>query len=230
MFTNVNLAAPVGAIAVLGAGFLLFIGILLFVYGLISRRLGLARLVLVLAVIGGVIYFGTLLVFSFASREAVLLPGQEKHFCEIDCHLAYSILDTRQTKTLGSAPNQTTAAGTFYVITIKTRFDEKTIGAGRGDGPLTPNSRVVTIVDEQGNCFTPSAAGEQALSELDVRGAPLTTALRPGQSYITRVVFDLPTNVQHPTLLMREGEWLTHFVIGHENSPLHKKTRFQLGV
>lgn len=29
-------------------------------------------------------------------------------------------------------------------------------------------------------------------------------------------------------LLINEGEWETHFVIGHENSPLHKKTRFQL--
>jgi hypothetical protein len=27
-------------------------------------------------------------------------------------------------------------------------------------------------------------------------------------------------------IVMREGE--THFVIGHENSPLHSKTRFQL--
>jgi len=25
-----------------------------------------------------------------------------------------------------------------------------------------------------------------------------------------------------------EGEWETHLVIGHENSPLHRKTRFQL--
>ncbi|HZE69481.1 MAG TPA: hypothetical protein VE135_08175 [Pyrinomonadaceae bacterium] len=172
MFTNVNLAAPVGALAVLGAGFLMLIAGLVFLYGLISRRLGLARLVLLAAVIGGAIYFGTLLVFSFASREEVLAPGQEKHFCEIDCHLAYSILDVRRTKTLGNAPNLATADGSFYVINMKTRFDEETISR----------------------------------------------------------MFDLPADVQHPALLMQEGEWLTHFVIGHENSPLHKKTRFQLGV
>lgn len=27
---------------------------------------------------------------------------------------------------------------------------------------------------------------------------------------------------------VNEGEWLTHLVIGHENSPLHKQTKFQL--
>jgi len=228
MFTNVNLAAPVGALAFLGSGFLLFVGALVFLFGLISRRLGLARFVLALAVIGAAIYFGTLLVFSFTSREEVLLLGQEKHFCEIDCHLAYSILDARQTKTLGNSPNQATAEGTFYVVTIKTRFDEKTIGPNRGDGSLTPNSRVVTITDDQGRTFTRPAPGEQALAASDGTGTPLTTPLRPGQSYITRIVFDLPANVQHPTLLMREGEWVTHFIIGHENSPLHKKTKFQL--
>src|SRR5882724_11023059 len=212
MFTNVNLAAPVGALAVLGAGFLMLIAGLVFLYGLISRRLGLARLVLLAAVIGGAIYFGTLLVFSFASREEVLAPGQEKHFCEIDCHLAYSILDVRRTKTLGNAPNLATADGSFYVINMKTRFDEETISRNRGDALLTPNSRVLTITDEKGRTFTPSSAAEQALSAAEGTGTPLTTALRPGQSYTTRVVFDLPADVQHPALLMQEGEWLTHFV------------------
>jgi len=230
MFTNVNLSAPLGAMAFLGGGFMLLVAAVVFIYGLVSRRLGVARLVLVVALVGAALYFGTLLAFSFTSHDEILALGKEKHFCEIDCHLAYSIVDVRQSKTLGNSGNQTAADGTFYLITVKTRFDQNTISATRGDGPLTPNSRVVSITDDQGRTFVPSLAGEEAVARTEGLGTPLTTALRPGQSYLTKIVFDLPADVRHPTLLMREGEWVTHFVIGHENSPLHKKTRFQLGV
>jgi len=29
---------------------------------------------------------------------------------------------------------------------------------------------------------------------------------------------------------MNEGDWLTRFIIGHENSPLHRKTSFQIDL
>lgn len=57
---------------------------------------------------------------------------------------------------------------------------------------------------------------------------PLTTPLRPGDSYTTDIAFDLPAEAKPSTLLINEGEWVTHLVIGHENSLLHRKTRFQL--
>ena len=56
----------------------------------------------------------------------------------------------------------------------------------------------------------------------------METPLRPGESYTTDVVFDLPADVKTAMLLINEGEWETHLVIGHENSPLHSKTRLQL--
>jgi hypothetical protein len=56
----------------------------------------------------------------------------------------------------------------------------------------------------------------------------MTIPLRPGESYSTTLVFDLPADISNPTLLIREGEFVTHLVIGHENSFLHKKTWFQI--
>jgi len=56
----------------------------------------------------------------------------------------------------------------------------------------------------------------------------MTVPLRPSENYSTTLVFDLPVDVKNPTLLIREGEFVTHLVIGHENSFLHKKTRFQI--
>ena len=218
MNTNVNLLAPIGVMALLGTGFLLFVVALVLIQSLIARKHSRAKVVLlVLLVIAGA-YLAAILIFSLASHEKVLARGAEKHFCEIDCHLAYSVVDSRQSKTLGNPPNQTTAQGSYTVVTIKTRFDETTISARRGDGLLYPNSRALTLIDEQGNRYGP----------LSQSGTPLTNPLRPGESYTTDLVFDLPVDVKSATLLMNEGDWITHLVIGHENSPMHKQTRFQL--
>lgn len=228
MYTNVNLLAPAGALLFLGSGFVVLVLGLAFGYSVVKKKFRLRKFALLsIAVIAG-LYLVGILIFSFASRETVLARGQEKHFCEIDCHLAYSITEVRETKTLGDAPNQATAAGMFRVVTIKTRFDENTISTTRGNGPLYPNSRVLTIMDENSNKYFPSAAGQRALESSHAAGTAITTPLRPSETYTTTFVFDLPADIRSPTLLIREGELVTLFVIGHENSPLHKKTKFQL--
>jgi len=228
MYTNVNLAAPVGVLAFLGTGFLLFIVGLVLIYSVVRKKPWLTKLSLVgIALVAG-IYLVVLLIFSFASSEKVLARGEEKHFCEIDCHLAYSVLDVRETRTLGEAPNQISARGVFRIVTIKTRFDEDTISSTRGNALLYPNSRVVTVSDENGNQYFPSAEAQSVLEKSRAAGTAMTIPLRPGETYSTTLVFDLPANIKGPTLLIREGELVTHLVIGHENSPLHKKTRFQI--
>jgi hypothetical protein len=228
MITNVNLAAPLGALVLLGVGFLFLLLGLAFVYTLVKRKFRANKLVLAAAALLAVVYIGVLLLFSFRSNEQVLARGQEKHFCEIDCHLAYSIVAVTDAKTLGDSAAQATAAGMFRSVTIKTRFDENTISPRRGNGLLYPNRRVVALLDDQGRKYLPSAPGQSVLESSKAAGTPLTTPLRPGESYTTTFVFDLPADARNPSLLITEGEWLTHFVIGHENSPLHKQTRFQL--
>jgi len=51
MFTNVNLSAPIGAMAFLGAVFFVLVAAVVFVYALVTRRLVLARGVPTVAVI-----------------------------------------------------------------------------------------------------------------------------------------------------------------------------------
>jgi hypothetical protein len=228
MNTNVNLAAPVGVLALLGTcGLLLLVGLGL-AYSLIMKRRRAAQLAFFAAALLVGLYFGTLLLFSLSSHERVLARGEEKHFCEIDCHLAYAVSDVRETKTLGAAPDQVVAEGTFRVVTIKTRFDESTISATRGDALLYPNSRVVSVSDENGKQYFSAVAAQKFLEKTQTAGTPLTQPLRPGESYSTSLVFDLPVGFKGGTLLLQEGELLTSFVIGHENSLLHKKTRFQI--
>jgi hypothetical protein len=228
MHTNVNLAAPIGVLLFLGTGFLLFVLGLALIYSVIRKKFGLTRFALIAIASIACLYIGDMLVFSFASNEKVLARGQEKHFCEIDCHLAYSVTDVRETKTLGDSPRQVTAAGTFRVVTIKTRFDETTIGSARGNGQLYPNSRLLAVIDDAGHKYLPSTSGQVALENSQSAGTPVTTPLQPRETYTTTFVFDLPADIRSPTLLIHEGEVVTRFIIGHENSPLHKNTRFQI--
>ncbi|MDT4895135.1 MAG: hypothetical protein QOH25_212 [Acidobacteriota bacterium] len=228
MNTNVNLEAAVGVLAFLGTAFVLGLAALVILHALKTRKHARARKIGLAAMTGLGLYLALLLTFSFVSRERVLAFGEEKHFCEIDCHLAYSLTNIRKTKTLGAAPDEKGAGGIFYVVTIRTRFDETTISTTRGNGLLTPNSRVVTVLDGQGNSYDVSIDGQRALDASAGSGTPLTTALRPGESYTTELVFDLPPDIKNPELLMREGEFVTHFIIGHENSFWHKKTKFRL--
>jgi hypothetical protein len=226
--TNVNFPAPLGVIGYLGASFVLVALALVAMHALVVRRYGRARVSLALLAGVASVYFVVVLVFSFASGGRVLARGEEKHFCEIDCHLAYSVVGVRRAKSLGDGASRADARGEFLVVTLKTRFDETTTSAHRGDGELYPNPRGVTVYDADGHSYAPSEEGRRALADAGDSGTPIETPLRPGESYTTEIVFDLPTDARDPRLLVNESDLPTRFIIGHENSPLHKKTEFKL--
>src|SRR3984893_17210595 len=93
MYTNVNLAAPLGAMAFLGTGFFLFVALLALICSLPVKKFAFTEITAIAMVFVVVIYAGAVLIFSFASSEKMLARGEEKHFCEIDCHLAYSLTE-----------------------------------------------------------------------------------------------------------------------------------------
>ena len=228
MFTNVNLSAPIGALLLLGTVVALLLISLVLLYALIAKKTLLGRLAfLTLAMVAGV-YVGLMLIFSWSSSNRVLVRGQEKYFCEIDCHLAYSVVDVRQTKSLGNPAQPLNASGMFYMIIVRTRFDEATISSLRGDGSLSPNPRLVAIVDSTGSRFEVSQAAQALVEQSAPEGTPMDSPLRPGESYTSTLIFDLPPTVRTPVLLINEGDWITRFVIGNENSLAHKKTVFQI--
>jgi hypothetical protein len=226
--TNVNLSAALGVIGFLGAGVVLFLLGLVALHALVVRRYGRLKVSLAGMALASAAYAALLLGFSLASGERVLAQGEEKHFCEIDCHLAYSVAGVRRAKALGAGSSQATARGEFYVVTLKTRFDETTISPRRGDSPLYPNPRSATVYDAEGHNYEVSEDGRRALASEAGVGMPLDTPLRPGESYATELVFDLPTDARSPLLLLNESSPETRLIIGHENSPLHKKTEFKL--
>ncbi|GAC1621170.1 MAG: hypothetical protein NVS9B13_12370 [Candidatus Acidiferrum sp.] len=210
--------APIVVLLFLGT--VLLIGLSLFglLYGVLRKSPRIAAIggVLVVAIVSGyaIVLFG----FSLFSSEIILPAGGKKYFCEIDCHLAYSI-----------ARVQTAAHGNFVIVSIKTWFDPRTISPHRGDSPLTPNPRRVVLTDDGGHVYSPSSESELVLRPIGNLSTPITQSLRPGESYTSDFVFDVPQEARGLRLLITEDDSETRFIIGHENSFLHKKMYLGLG-
>jgi hypothetical protein len=220
--------APVVVLLFLGTTLMIAASFLLLLYGAVRRSPFLARLGLgaVVTIVSG--YFVLLTGVSFASSDEVLPAGGRKYFCEIDCHLAYSLIGAQTTAALGPEMEQVSARGKFVVVRVRTWFDERTISPHRGNGPLTPNARKVMLVDDSERRFALSPEGQTAFARLAGESMPLTQPLRPGESYTTDFVFDVPMDARGLRLLITEDDLETRLVIGHENSLLHKKIYFSL--
>lgn len=211
MASNMNFPAPFAVLAFLAAcgGLFLALGSALVFW--FARKIKFARVALAAIVIGAVVYLGLLVGFSAASHEKELARGQEKYFCEIDCHLAYSIADVKA---------QREGMAIHYMVTLRTRFDETTTSPDRPkDAPLTPSARDVQLVDSMGRDYVP----------ITTAGTPLMTPLKPADSYTTEFEFRVPKDVSGLRLLVRTiPAWPDGLVIGDENSWMHKKTYFAL--
>jgi hypothetical protein len=219
---------PIVVLLFLGSILLTGISLLVLLYGA-ARRSSLLASIGAGAIACIVVGYGLLLCgVSLASSAIVLPPGGWKYFCEIDCHLAYSVTGSRTTAVIGPEMQQINARGQFIIVRVKTWFDEHTISPRRGDSPLTPNHRRVVLVDEAGRGFSASSEGEAALRRLGGTSTPISEPLRPGESYTTDFVFDVPRDAHGLRLLIIDDAPETRLLIGHENSFLHKKIYFGL--
>jgi hypothetical protein len=218
--------APIVVLMFLGSIFLIGISFLVLFYGAVRRSAFFAKLGAGAALTVVIGYLLLLSGVSFASSEEVLPAGGWKYFCEIDCHIAYSLAGAQTAAALDPEMQQIAVRGKFLIVRVKTWFDEHTISAHRGNGPLTPNRRKVVLVDDTGRTYEPSVEAQAALARHGGAFTPLTQPLRPGESYLTDFVFDVPKDARGLRLLITEDDPETRFVIGHENSMLHKKIYF----
>ena len=121
---------------------LLFVGaalagvtlIVLYAIARATKRESLARITLRLLLGGAGVYVVIFLGASLTSRNRVLAVGEEKHICEVDCHLAYAVAATKSEP----LPN----GQVRHTVTVKVRFDEETISSRR---PPTQYFTWVTI-------------------------------------------------------------------------------------
>ncbi len=198
------IAAVLGTLA-LGAAYVL---------ALLLKKGDWARWILRVELAGLALYLVLFLFASLTSRTRELAVGDEKHICEVDCHLAYAVTGVRS----ADLWNGKTAQGTFHIVSVRIRFDSNTIARWRPrDLSLTPNGRRVALLDEKGRRYP---APVEALQR----------RLLPGEAYTTDFVFDVPADAGRLRLMLASGDWPTRLMIAHENAFLHGKVLFRLSA
>jgi hypothetical protein len=170
------------------------------------------------------IYAAALAGFSAAAGEREVVAGGEKYFCELDCHLAYSIAGVERPLSSGTDD----AAPGLEVVKLRVRFDPQTTGPRRGDHPLHPNPRRVRLIASDGHSYAPSEVALEAVEARSGSQPALDDPLRPGESAIIPLIFALPAGARGERLLLTERSPETYFLIGHENSFFHPRTAFRL--
>jgi hypothetical protein len=221
MVTNTNFPAPLQVLALLGTVFTIVVLGALAMYGGLTKR---HWTKLALAGIGVVIGAYVLLLFAFSrfSKERVLKVGEEKHFCEIDCHIAYSVAEVKSVTLPGGGDP-------VLLVELRTRFDPTTISETRPrDAPLTPNPKTATLVDESGRTY-PAVNRSELQVVPKASDAPFGQSLRPGESYVSTFGYRIPGGSRGLRLLIATADGPEQILIGSELSFFHKKTYFESG-
>src|SRR5271166_1393644 len=210
MYSNGNLEAHLVALLFLGAlALLLLLGVVTAVL-FFARRNWLRYSLLAMAAL--LLGYGLLLAaFSFTSCDRTVARGDEKFFCELDCHIAHSVQNVERVK----------AKGEFYVVTLRTHFDERTIAPWRGDSPLRPDPQSLTSIDGNGRQYPVSSNGQKAWETAHGQPHSLSDGLRPGESYQTTWVFDVPDDAHSLRMLAELRGFPAYLLIGDETSPRH---------
>ena len=220
--------APVAALAFLGTGALLILCFFVALIGAVrkSRTTVVGALTAGLTILVG--YAAVLFGVSLFSKDVQISQGAWKYFCEIDCHIAYTVGGLQMVESAGSELQPVTEGERFAIVELKTWFDPMTISPHRGNGPLTPNGRTLALLDDRGRKFAPSAKTEAVLASARLHSTPLREALRPGESYVSYVVFEVPPDALGLRLLLTSSDEQGFLIWDDENSPFHHKAYFAL--
>jgi hypothetical protein len=195
-------------------------GLFVALYGAASgKKLTLRFGGLLIALVGGS-YSLFLLGAGVVTSDKTLPEGNWKYFCEPDCHIAYSISSVETAAALGTESNLAQANGEYVVVRLKTWFDEHSIAKFRGNAPLTPVPRLASLMDQEGRRYYPTQLKPGILTDAS---APLMQALRPGESYLTTLTFDVPKGSHDLRFLITDDDPVSVITIDHENSPFHGK-------
>jgi hypothetical protein len=218
--------APLAVLTFLGTVALLGLLALMVILAVWTRRkwIGIGSATVAAALVCG--YVLALLGVSLTGHEKTLIPGEWKYFCEIDCHIAYSIAAVKSGAATPQDPvNQTPASGQFVFVQLNVWFDPRTISPHRGNGPLMTSPRRIVLVDDTGREYPRSPGGEAVAVRALGPSAPLEQPLRPGESFTTNLAFDAPRDAKGLRLLVTDSpdDWFSRVIIGHEDSFLHPK-------
>lgn len=205
--------------ALTGAG--LLVGGLLLVVSVITGKTWLRNFVIGGVSVWAIFYLAMLIGFSVTSKEKELSLNEPKEFCGfyLDCHMHTAVAGVQRSRKIGNK----TAEGEFYIVTVEVFSDavKATLGLHAANA---------TVVDSNGRYY-----GRDFEAEKELTPQPeFEKQIRPEERFRKEIVFDLPRDVTNPRLDIREGILpelvVEKFLIGDEDSLLHKRAYFKLDV
>jgi glutaredoxin len=114
-----------------------------------------------------------------------------------DGDLAFTVLNVEKTKTLGNSFTSKDAQGMFHVVSIKIE--------NVGKKTATFDTSMAKVTDSQGREFERSIEGGTAKGMSEGNVDLFLQQVQPGLSVTGDVVFDLPAEIQDPTILLKGG-------------------------
>jgi len=166
-----------------------------------------------------------LLAVSFTSHEVVLQRSETLRFCGfyLDCHMGVAVDSVTRVEQIGSLRAQSS----YYIVAIRVSSDARA-------ATLRLNNPAFAIRDAAGHRYLRALDAERALAEGVPSSAPLVRPVAAGMSYVAQIVFDLPTDMLEPRLLVTDvsgvDRMLEGLLIGDEDSFFHKPTTLALQV
>ncbi len=147
---------------------------------------------------------------------SVLSPGRIVPIGEARCFDEWCITVTSAERTprIGDVP----ATGTFEVVT--TRVSSRSRGRRQREIDVYP-----FLIDGSGRRFDVSPTGQEALRRAGLAGEPLTSFVDPGDSFDSRLAFDLPPDAKELGFVKAaHGSFPRLFIINESGSLLHRPT------
>lgn len=198
----------------------LFLGtlILLLVIGVsaLCGRRRLALRLLCLLSISLAAYFIVVIVVAVLAPQKVLTRSQCRCFDE----MCFTVKDVNITPVIGRGQQAAKAQGMFYLVTIEVSC----YGHGRAQSEAGVSA---SLVDATEHTYEVSPMGQRAYEAENTLNPPLTARVAPGESVSSVQVFDVHVEASEIALhIGHSGPGL--FILGDDESPLHKPTIIRL--
>jgi hypothetical protein len=158
-------------------------------------------------------YLAVVVMVSLLTPRKELQLGQDECFDD----WCVAVDKVHFSPAVGQGSGQRSTQGLFYIVTL--RVSSRALGRAQA----APDAGV-HLLDDRGRIYRTSPEGQQAYDLSSGKSLPLSTRLQPGASFQSARVFELPRDAGHIGLVVEHGGFPGWFVIGDDNSLLHKRT------
>jgi len=188
--------------------------ILVAVFALIFRRWIFVGKLLAGLVAVWIVYVCTGTAVAVLAPQHIMSVGEDRCFDE----MCFAVTGVQRTASIESAGGATKAQGVFFIVDVRI--------SNRGGHAQRENGRNGVIVDQSGQVYPESQAGQLALSQADGPLPSLDSKVEAGQSVATKLAFDIPTSAAHPAFALGSDLKFNpaRIVIADEGHFLHKPT------